>query len=362
MNHTNTVNGCVNNIPLNPSLAAEYNNKGLACMSNGQHDYAVNNFTKAIQFDANIAAAYNNRGIAYMNKGQYDFAINDFSKAFMISLNFASKYKICRCNLNNSNGVNVVTASLDSALVSIYNNRAFAYRCKGQYDSAIADLSKAILLKPDLSESYNNRGLVYYDNGEYNNAIEDFSNAIMINPHLSYAYYKRGLAYNQIGEYQKAKNDLVKSIQINTDLAKAYNKSALTCKNINNLPEKAADCEKKLNTCTYDNRNAQNYEYKTNYDGQTIAAEETAAYNKIADPAEKTSKITAQNIIKELKQRYEESEKQLKNAKMYELYMKKQREVVPEREKITIGNLKKTSQKSYHITETRKRDTEAEKF
>lgn len=45
---------------------------------------------------------------------------------------------------------------------------------KGQYDKAIEDYNKAILLKPDLAEAYFNRGVAYQSKGQKNMAIADY--------------------------------------------------------------------------------------------------------------------------------------------------------------------------------------------
>ena len=63
-----------------------------------------------------IATFYLNRGLAYQNQGQYDQAISDYTKAIMLCPKFAIAYY----------------------------NRANAFINKGQYDRAIADCTKAI--------------------------------------------------------------------------------------------------------------------------------------------------------------------------------------------------------------------------
>jgi tetratricopeptide (TPR) repeat protein len=43
-------------------------------------------------------------------------------------------------------------------LAAFYNNRAAAYRAKGDNDRALADLNEAIRLDPKLAMAFNNRG------------------------------------------------------------------------------------------------------------------------------------------------------------------------------------------------------------
>ena len=78
---------------------------------------------------------------------------------------------------------------------------------KGEYDSAIADLSTAIKIDPSDSSAYDNRGRAYEAKGEYDLAIFDFSAAIAINSGGAQHHDNRGRAYEAKGEYALAKAD-----------------------------------------------------------------------------------------------------------------------------------------------------------
>ena len=60
-------------------------------------------------------------------------------------------------------------------------NSAIAHFQKAEYDQAIADLSRAIEVKPDAA-NYHSRGLVFQRKADYDRAIADFSRAIEIDP------------------------------------------------------------------------------------------------------------------------------------------------------------------------------------
>jgi tetratricopeptide (TPR) repeat protein len=47
-----------------------------------------------------------------------------------------------------------------------YHKRGEAYKNKKEYDTAIADYTEAIRLKPDLAGAYNSRGDIYAEKGE----------------------------------------------------------------------------------------------------------------------------------------------------------------------------------------------------
>ena len=109
-----------------------------------------------------------------------------------------------------------------------YIGRGRAYRLKGDYDSAIRDLTKAIELKPTgiglYSQAYRERAMVHDLNGDYEVALTDYTLAIkhdLINHSL---YYERGSIYNKIEQYDKAIADWTVVIQLTADAMGYYNR------------------------------------------------------------------------------------------------------------------------------------------
>src|SRR5262245_26279051 len=92
-----------------------------------------------------------------------------------------------------------------------------------QYDSAIADYTKAIDLKPDYAEAYNDRGFAYYLKGDFERAISDYTRAIELRPDYPKAYNSRGVVYMQAG-YGPAKSvpDFDRAIKLKPDFRYAY--------------------------------------------------------------------------------------------------------------------------------------------
>jgi len=76
-----------------------------------------------------------------------------------------------------------------------YNDRAFAYYLKGDFERAIADYTRAIELRPNYPKAYNSRGVVYMAGG-YGAAksVPDFDRAIELKPDFRYAYINRANA------------------------------------------------------------------------------------------------------------------------------------------------------------------------
>lgn len=176
----------------------EYFDEGIKHLEAKEWDEAIACFTDVIKLEpANAvayAAAYNNRAFAYGQKGDFDHAIEDCNKAIEINPNHAGAY----------------------------HNRGGIYLGKGAYNLAIADLGMAINLNPDFSNAYYNRGYVYASIGKHNLAIKDYNKAIELDSNYVSAYYSRSYVYASIGEYNRAIEDCSKVIEIKPDLADAY--------------------------------------------------------------------------------------------------------------------------------------------
>jgi tetratricopeptide (TPR) repeat protein len=59
-----------------------------------------------------------------------------------------------------------------------------------------------------MPEAYNNRGVVYRIRAQYDKAISEFTKALMINPSYALAYENRGRALIQAGQIEKGCADL----------------------------------------------------------------------------------------------------------------------------------------------------------
>jgi tetratricopeptide (TPR) repeat protein len=166
-------------------------------------DVAFNGCSNVIASDAgakaNLAIAYGRRGNAYYDRRDYDSAIADYTKAIEFNARDAAAY----------------------------NNRGLAYRATGESDKAIADYTKAIEINPTDAIAYNHRGTAYRAKGEYDRAIADHTSAIDIDPELASAYYNRGLAYRAKGDNNKAIADFSHAIGINPMHANAYHNRGL---------------------------------------------------------------------------------------------------------------------------------------
>jgi tetratricopeptide (TPR) repeat protein len=138
-----------------------------------------------------LAAAYNNRGVAYRVKAKYAQAIDDFNEAIRLAPNYANAF----------------------------NNRGVAYRNMSDLDRAVADYDQAILLKPDYVAAFYNRGLALADKKEYAKAISDFTAVLRVDPKNPAVLYRRGETYLNSGDIEAGNADLVEAKAIKPDIA-----------------------------------------------------------------------------------------------------------------------------------------------
>ena len=140
------------------------------------------------------AAACVQRGVALRAAGEFDKAIAEFSRAVL----------------------------LDPQNSLAYEGRGNAHVNKGEFDKAIADYTHALKIEPALALVYVNRGLAYAKKKDSDKAIADYTSAVSLDPKLPLAYLNRGSAYARRGDYQQAIVDFNASLQIDNRQALAY--------------------------------------------------------------------------------------------------------------------------------------------
>ena len=84
-----------------------------------------------------------------------------------------------------------------------YKQALEAYK-KGDFDSAIDNMSNAITALPRKAEYYAARGFMYLEDGVTQKALEDFDQALKIFPHEMLAHYGRGIVAFKDEEWDEA--------------------------------------------------------------------------------------------------------------------------------------------------------------
>lgn len=127
-----------------------------------------------------------------------------------------------------------------------YHLRGVAYLAHGQFDSAIADFTESLRLKPKNAGALNNRGQASYSKGDFKAAVEDFTAAIAIEAKNPLILNNRALAYIELDDSTNAMTDLQAALGLVPDYAEALNNRGVVHQKLEKVDEAIADFSKAL--------------------------------------------------------------------------------------------------------------------
>jgi len=190
----------------------EYFDSGYDKVKADDFSGAISDFTKAIELDPNYADAYFERGhIRYLLGDEFDLAIADFTTFIEL---------------------------VPDNIISTYIVRAYYCRALSKFEldrenvsGAIADLTKAIELRPDYRDAYFHRGYIKEGLNDYTGSISDYTKAMEFSVFLdANLYYRRGLSKEQFGDLSGACIDWKKALELGDVFGEAAKKIANQCK------------------------------------------------------------------------------------------------------------------------------------
>lgn len=132
--------------------------------------------------DPESSQACNQRGIAFARKGDYQSAIAEFTRA----------------------------TRRDPTFVDAFYNRALVSIEIGSLGQAAADLGAVVEIRPGFTEARIRRGRLYAAMSEPDKAIAELTKAVEIDPKCAEAILHRSLVYFVRGDYEKALQDATK--------------------------------------------------------------------------------------------------------------------------------------------------------
>jgi tetratricopeptide (TPR) repeat protein len=175
------------------------------------------------------AKTFYDRGVQFLFKNDYETAIVDLTEAILLDHNYTNAYYF----------------------------RGDAYYYKKDYDRAIADYTQAIRIDPNYKQAYFSRGDAYYEKEDYDRAIADYTQAIRIDPNYDRAYNNRGYSYYKKNEYDRAIADYTQVIRIDPNNTYNFNRRGLMYFEKKDYNRAIADFEAALNIDP-NNTNAKN--------------------------------------------------------------------------------------------------------
>ena len=91
---------------------------------------------------------------------------------------------------------------------------------RSAYDEALAELTQAIELDPNLAQAHYARGAIYWrELNDYGRAVRDFSSALALDPRIANAYLNRALSrlYGHLGTREEITADFERYLSLSQD-------------------------------------------------------------------------------------------------------------------------------------------------
>jgi len=134
-----------------------------------------------------------------------------------------------------------------TALGQLYYKRGAAYLAKYQRVPGLADIDRAIELKPDLAEAYIARaranGFNNHDKERLKRVLADYTKAIDLKPDNYEAFYYRGTFNDWQKSYDAALADYNRALEIKPDDIKTLHMRSRLYQHIGEYERALADCE-----------------------------------------------------------------------------------------------------------------------
>jgi tetratricopeptide (TPR) repeat protein len=146
---------------ITPGHASYYATRGDNNLNSGNYDLAITEYTRAIELEPNSRALYYSRGLAYHQKGDFESAIDDLTFVFTLPENV------------------VITDAM------VYYARGQVYEDSDKHELAFIDFTEFIKLQPNDVYGYTNRAVSLESLGQIDKAIQDMEQALKLSDDLS---------------------------------------------------------------------------------------------------------------------------------------------------------------------------------
>ncbi|MGA2262897.1 MAG: tetratricopeptide repeat protein [Acidobacteriota bacterium] len=156
----------------------------------GEFDLAIESYSQALKIAPKFTEALLGRGLAYKGKGDIDNAIKDFRAIVRID----------------PRGKDAYTAHLIQREI---------FQMKGDLKSALAELDRAVAIRPNDGSIYGARGALKLAIGDLNGALLDLDKAAALAPNDSFVFDNRGLARTAKGNLEGAIEDFSQAMKLN---------------------------------------------------------------------------------------------------------------------------------------------------
>mmetsp|Transcript_75101 Transcript_75101/g.140076 ORF Transcript_75101/g.140076 Transcript_75101/m.140076 type:complete len:410 (+) Transcript_75101:134-1363(+) len=135
---------------------------------------------------------------------------------------------------------------LDPKNARAWSRRGVVRVLKGQIIEALADCRQAVKLEPDSALIWSHQGAVKFEAGDYKGAIEDCSKAISLKPSLSDAWVDRGGAKLELGNAAGAIDDYTEALRLEPNSAPTLTNRAIAKHDLGDFEGAITDCRRAI--------------------------------------------------------------------------------------------------------------------
>jgi len=245
--------------------------KGEELISKGNYSEAIPILNTLLNSDSTIHEGWFLRGVARYYQGDLAGAQRDFSKCLNINPLFSQAYQYRAMALEQAGKSQQALANILKALELRPNSAQYLFTYgvilfqQEKYKDAINAFNRVIIADSRIPDAWLNRGTSKLLLADSTGALNDYSTAINLNPFSPNAYIRRGALYAQQKKYSLALNDLNEAIKLDSTYSQPYFTRALVYYYQNNRNKALADLDKVLkldtrNTLALFNRAIISYE------------------------------------------------------------------------------------------------------
>ena len=203
-------------------LPAAYYSRGVAHYAKGELTAAIADYSAAIEQNERFVDAWLHRGIARQANNDALNALGDFKRAFALDSNdpntleqLATVNTLITGDYDLAIAELTKLAKLKTASPTVYYLRARVYRMKGLFELSLADLAKAIALNSKDPAYYSERGDLFVALGNRDAALEDFTRVASLQPGFHAALSARASLRAERGDLFGALSDYERAIESN---------------------------------------------------------------------------------------------------------------------------------------------------
>ncbi len=229
-----------NGIILFDDIIAKNPEKGHAYWARGNGKFDLNDvsgaladFELAIKYNHHPAVVYNNRANCWYMMDSVEKSISGYNEAIKVDSTYAMAYYNKATAEQKLKDYMASVPDYKKAIHYNFQNMSWAYSGMGysqfmlnDLPQALANINKAIEIKPDYSPAWFNKGNIEYAQKDYNAALLSYNKTIEYEPKNSSALYDRGISKLMLKDNPGACDDFAKASALGyalaTDAQKVY--------------------------------------------------------------------------------------------------------------------------------------------